>query len=489
LDLLLMEGTASIPYFSVLVGAAAAALVIELLVLRAATQRLGALRAVGRQAAAGQWEAVAAPAVPSRAPELVAALAPLVVAGILAAALQESRDTIMRAPNVDLDPSEKAAMLARGFSGTINGAFFGIPPVALLVALGAAAASLAVAARLHARGLARAVALAPPAPEAAAAWARHPGPAPEVLIGTVLAFLLLGLGPILQAALSTTVDRIKFFGAIAGVDPDMKMELMLQHMNETAARMKMGLLVGRLGVLAAVILGVALAITRSPARARARLLGRSEESPGNGALVLGLVFLVLAGAAFTGARRWQSENDLPWPAADPRAVPLAFDAEASDLDGPDAVDRAPVLRVTAEKVALDGREMEVGQMEEALYTLSSNYRLLHPAGEFNGRLLIACAGDAPVARLWSVLPGARRTDYEHAMLLFVRHQMVDRPLLGARTRTLATGAAFDLITAADQAPQGSTILDRRQVTTCRDLGARLIDLRRQGKNVALVVER
>jgi hypothetical protein len=75
------------------------------------------------------------------------------------------------------------------------------------------------------------------------------------------------------------------------------------------------------------------------------------------------------------------------------------------------------------------------------------------------------------------------------MLLFVRHQMVDRPLLGARTRTLATGAAFDLITAADQAPQGSTILDRRQVTTCRDLGARLIDLRRQGKNVALVVER
>jgi hypothetical protein len=415
---------------------------------------------------------------------------PLVVLGILVAAVQESRDTIMRAATVPGDPAEKATLLSQGFSGTINALSYGSLPIMLLVALGGVAAPLAVAARLRARGLARAVVLAPAAPDGAVAWAQHPGPDPGALVGTVLAFLALGLGPILRSALVVIAARVKFFGAILDADPGLKAQLFLQHLDESAAQMKQGLVMARVGLAVATAVALLLTIAGSPRRARARILGRAEEASGNGAVVLGVVFLVLAGAAIAAARPLQRENDLPWPPVDPKAVPVAVDTETPAFDGPDVVERAPILVVSAGGLELDGRPMELATLGQTLGTLHSNYLLLHPGQDtFNGILLVACTPETTGARLLPVLSQALQGGYDRPMLLFVRRQATERPLLGPRSRTLASGAAFNLVTAATRAEEGSTILDRNQLTTCRDLGTRLVALRRQGKNVALVMNR
>jgi hypothetical protein len=85
------------------------------------------------------------------------------------------------------------------------------------------------------------------------------------------------------------------------------------------------------------------------------------------------------------------------------------------------------------------------------------------------------------------LSAALRTGYGRPSLLFLQPQLTDRPLLGPRRRTLATGADFALVTASDQAEEGSVVLE--DFAGCAALGQRLVALRGAGKNVALQVPR
>ena len=60
-------------------------------------------------------------------------------------------------------------------------------------------------------------------------------------------------------------------------------------------------------------------------------------------------------------------------------------------------------------------------------------------------------------------------------------------MLGTRERTLATSARLTLVSDPELAEEGSVTVDLAQTGTCADLGARLVGLRRAGKDVSLVI--
>jgi hypothetical protein len=478
-----MDSIATVPHFGVLLAVAVAALAAEALVLRGALRCLRQLNELGGQAVAASGGDRVPPAIPSRGPELLVALGPVAVVGLLVAALQEGRQVMQRAPTGD--PSERAALLAKGLSVVVNTVFYGTLPVVLVTALAAVALPMAVAARLRAHGLARAARLAPTAPDAAAVWARFPGPEPFFLVGICVTFLTLGLGPIVWAAYLANIARINFFSAIARVDPAMKVSLFLRHLDASTGQLKEGLLHARIGLGLATITAILLGVVLSPARARARALGRREEPPAPGLVVLSLVFLALAAGAFVAARPMQRENDTPWPAPDTRAV--LFDAETPALSGPDAVERASVIAVSPGQLLLDQRPVDLRELERQLNTLVGYYRILHPGELFVGRFLVACAPDTPRERILATLATTLHAGYDRPQFLFLRREITDRPLLGPRHRVIPTGATFHLFTARDQAEEGGVFLD--EFANCADLGRRLVELRQAGKSVALIVPR
>src|SRR3954452_6329719 len=98
----------TIPRFWLLAGVGLAVILVEVAVL------LVAGRSLRRQGPG-----------PSRAPELVAALAPLGVVALWVAALQTCRHLILRPLTESADAEAQAELLARGMSGQLNPLAFG----------------------------------------------------------------------------------------------------------------------------------------------------------------------------------------------------------------------------------------------------------------------------------------------------------------------------------------------------------------------------
>jgi hypothetical protein len=456
--------------------------VLEVLVLVLSARRLRAQQRVRAALLAGS-SAEAEVSVPSRALELVAALAPLAAAALIVAAIHTCRRLILQGLS---DPSqrENAILMGRGMSGEMHAVMIGFllaMPVALLAGL---AVAFAVSARLRAVGLARAQALAPGAPEREA-WARHPGPAVQRLTAVIAAFVVLGLGPVLFTAYRSGSHRILAFGNLAGVEPGLRFELLGQGLAEIADQLKLGLWAGRIGTLIAAALAVKLLVMDAPSRQRARALGRPEGGPGPGQTVLTVVFAVLAAAALVVTRPLQRENETPWPPLSKDSGGPRTQVDTPELVGPDEIDRAPILVVTNERTTLDGVPRRDAELEESLWTLRESFGVLHPRERFNRRLVFLCARTVPRARLQPALAAALRAGYERPLVTFVRGEVTDRPLFGPRKRTLSTAAAVTLVSSPDLAEEGSAVVEDYE--TCTDLGARLVGLRRQGRDVALVV--
>jgi hypothetical protein len=81
------------------------------------------------------------------------------------------------------------------------------------------------------------------------------------------------------------------------------------------------------------------------------------------------------------------------------------------LVGPDTIEPAPLLALSDEHLDLDGTPMTSDKLGSALRTLVGNYRLLHPDGPFNGKILIACAPQTSTRRLAEHLRVAGRYDH------------------------------------------------------------------------------
>jgi len=141
-------------------------------------------------------------------------------------------------------------------------------------------------------------------------------------------------------------------------------------------------------------------------------------------------------------------------AARPQKVQLRIRPRTPQLVGPDQFEPAPVLVLTKGRVELDGNPMTPDQFEKTLVTLANNYKLLHPAETFNGKVIVACEPEVDAPRLAEFLGRANKADFPNAMFLFVivatgeganpakdkltaaNAEIVTRPTIGARPPTI-----------------------------------------------------
>jgi hypothetical protein len=100
---------------------------------------------------------------------------------------------------------------------------------------------------------------------------------------------------------------------------------------------------------------------------------------------------------------------------------------------------------------------------------------------------IACSPDTLAAPLTSVLAAALAHGFDRPYFLFLRPATGDRPLLGRFAYHRKSAASVTLVGKVADAPPDASILLPPRDGTCADLAARAVELRRAGKEVALVV--
>src|SRR5204863_6072607 len=128
-----------------------------------------------------------------------------------------------------------------------------------------------------------------------------------------------------------------------------------------------GFLVARVGVVIAAVIAVYLAWRFSPARARAGVAGAAQPVHGEGLFGLVVAFGIIAAATvgFRAARPMRAENQLPWPAY-AGGERLMWAAGTPDVEGPDDLQRAPVIFMAPNALGLDGREANPTAIAEQL---------------------------------------------------------------------------------------------------------------------------
>jgi hypothetical protein len=347
--------------------------------------------------------------------------------------------------------------------------------------------ALAVCARLRARGLRQAAAPALD-PRSAAAWLRFPGPKPVPVFASVAAFLVLGFGPIAQAGYASIIAKIRAFAAVPVAPVEQKGPLFYAALDEASRLLDRSLLFSRVGIAAAVVIAAFLTWKFSATRARARMLGTAEVGPAKGAtgVVIACGATAIAVAAFVAARPLRQENGLPWPpyAGGERLLALITTA---DLDGPDELERAPVIYLTPDAMDLDGAAADAETLSARLDTLAGMYRRLRPDETYNGQSLIICQADTSSARLAVALRAAVEGGAPHTTIGFLRKQVTDRPLFGRRWRNVPTAARTTTIETKADAEDGATIVAVDRFPTCAALSKEIVAARRAGHAVALLL--
>jgi hypothetical protein len=173
-----------------------------------------------------------------------------------------------------------------------------------------------------------------------------------------------------------------------------------------------------------------------------------------------------------------------------------------DLVGPDPVQRAPVVEIHLDDLRLDGAKgQDLESLEDKLVTLRNNYRLLHPNEDFNGIAIVAADARTPMPRLFSALKAILRADYHQPLFAFTKNWTAVRPVLGKVDRLYTTGAATGVVYSDwkdkwgedpddDAAPwKDAAALRSHDFSDYSAFARRLVELRRQGKKVVVIVER
>ena len=477
---------AAVPGFWLLAGAALVAALVELAIIAISAMRLSR-QASARAAAEGNaWEAVAALKPPTRALEIIAALVPFALAATYARAIHSSRNLLVEAMS-HTDPSEKATIASQAIGGEYNTTPMGILAVGLVAAVGCVAVGLAICARLRARGLRQAATLAPAAPDAAGAWLKFPGPVPGAIIGSIALFLVLGFAPVVRAGFAGMLGKIRAFAATP-VPAEAKAPMAARALDDASHLLDQSMVFARAGIGVAALLAAVLAWHLSPARARARLLGKPlSETRGSpfGPVIAGCAIAAAIGA-FLAARPLRQENQLPWPAFDGGERLMAVIA-TPDLDGPDELERAPVIHLTPDSTGLDGQETDAETLEAKLGTLSHNYGFLHPGIPFNGLAVVVCQANTPADRVSIALRAALRGGFPHPRFVFLKRQVTDRPLLGRHWRNIARAAQTTAIEDRRDAEPGATIIPAARHATCAAVCKEIVAARRAGLDVALLL--
>jgi hypothetical protein len=268
---------------------------------------------------------------------------------------------------------------------------------------------------------------------------------------------------------------------------------------EARAALDAGTSASQLGLLLAGLTCGGLLWWRSPERTKRRWLARASAPDGRGgggggrgsrmALATTLACLLVSITLYLVSRPLQAENELPWPALAQTGSGLRAQVRTPDLVGPDRLpvsERAPVLEVTARGARLDGDDVDVDGCRARLEALRRANREQRP-GEPAEDIVVLCEADTPAPRLSPFLAAARASGFHRPVFAFVKRETVQRPALGTLARE-RDSAARTLIEEGEQASgPTATSLRPEAFATCADLAARVVELRRHGSDVGLVL--
>lgn len=352
--------------------------------------------------------------------------------------------------------------------------------------LGAVVAGLAICAGCQRAGVARAVDFAGRDREMALVWAARPGPGAPSVVAVILAFVVFGLGPVIAAGAWGTLAQLRAFGEMTRAEPQAKAAIFAQAQQAAGTLMERGFRLAIIGVACAAVGAAFLLWLASPSRARAQLLGRRAREPPSraGEVVTGAIFGAVAIALFAFAGPMRRENETPWP---PGSAKDRLGVETLALDGPDELELGPLVLVTNNGISLAGGDRGAAGVAAGLRAYRVNFSLLHPGEPLPGEMLLACAPDAGSEHMLAAFEVAHQTGYDSIAFVFESAHQVVRPFIGNVTLRNATAARVFMHTEDLFASIATVRVRPDRASTCAQLAAYVVDLRRADRPVVLIL--
>jgi hypothetical protein len=387
-----------------------------------------------------------------------------IVAGI---SVHAARALMFEAVASPSGPSEKAAAISRSLAGQMNTIPLAVSVTVLAVLIWIVASTYTLS--------------------ASRSDGRASGYAPVALVG-------VGLFPTALGAVQWNAGLIKSFASMAGISPDDKLAVVSRALVAGRAQLTLYARVSMaaIPILATIAVVLIIVSDRSRAAAPVTTSPRSPRLP----LALSVAALVVAALLVLGARPMAAENAMAWPSAPGGGLVFPGGPVTPDLVGPDAAERAPVIFVRRDSLALDGRLREdFESLETDLVTLRNNFGLLHPGDDFNEMALIVAEPGTSIDRLTSTLRAVRSAWYYRPLFAFTKTETLVRPVIGKLERTTVTGARIKVAFTDekdDEDPgewKDAVSLRVQAFADYAGFARRLVALRRAGKPVIVKVDR
>ncbi len=299
------------------------------------------------------------------------------------------------------------------------------------------------------------------------------------------ALVFTGLSATLVGVVLCGSYAIHELASLADVEPERKATILRAALDFTRDHLMRFALISRwtivgLGALAMVF------VVRDPQASSRRALARQ-------AMCAAVLLLFAAGLTIV-ARPLRAETELAWPPPSAGDYLLAADPITPDLVGPDAVERAPVVQIFVDRLALDGDKVTADDLRDRLLTLRNNFILLRPGVSFDGVAVIVADRTASTSQLRRALGAVHEAGYLSPMFAFARSETSVRPLFGPVTRVHATtvrAGLFDRIDDDVDRGLGKDLSDRgvivplERFTSYESLARRLVEARRTGSAVSV----
>jgi len=464
------------------IGVGLGGVALALVMLAVAVRAHSGTRNFARGLAAGGWS-TARPAAPAMGLVLGSALPPLLSLGGMVYAIQTSRAMILHSLTA-ADFGQKASFASTGLVHELGATFAGLLAFGVTLLLATASAGIAASARGRRSGLDRAIELAGRDRDAALAWATRPGPSAPVLVAVMVAFVALGLGPVIAGALQGTWLKVQALDAVANADPGVKAAIYERAQHTAGEILARGYLASVVGVACATAGSAILLGLASPSRARRRILGRPAlEPPSSGpGPAIGAALFVAALALAVLARPMRREHETPWP---PGSASERLGVETPALDGPDSLELGPLVVVSTTGLGVDRHPEDAAGVAAHLRAYRANAPLLHPGEPAPREVLLACAPDAASEKVFAAMEIAHGAGYDGARFVFETVRMVQRPVIGSVTLRNLTYARVSIATDGEL-PASAEILRPADAATCGQLAARVVARRRSGRAIAVV---
>lgn len=478
-----------VPHLTWAAGVSLAVLVLQVVLLIRARRQRALAYLIEDSARTGNWAPAQAMRLPSLLNVVAAGGSVLFIPALTALSLHAAHARTLNAIACT-DPLEKAERFSTGLNGTMGTVLLSISVLIPIVLLSLATAGLFISARLRMRHFAAAARLASSDGAGTYALLQHQLPTADDVAMIPAAFFAFGLMPVIAGAWGQATLFAHGFSALADRPAEEKAALFAATIDRAQAASALCASLALPGTLLACLVSVLL--QRRWARTSAAASSDTAASPSwRFTAAVGLPCGVAALVCFQLAAPFRAEDRLPWPpmSASDGAILLPPDAVTSALVGPDQVERGPLCEISDSRARLDARVVELQELADELVTAKNNFKLLHPTTEFRGTFLVLCEPRTSIARLGALLSTAARSGYLSPQFLFIRREIMNRPILGQLTLLHPTAVRALLPDPYDDETGPVEPLNIATFADCEQFARNLIDLRRSGKKVTLALPR